>query len=141
MGTSESKKVASKTDKEERKTTSAAEKKEEKSSEKEKTEIPSSSSSSSAPKEEKEKDVWVSNLSSTTRATDLKAIFTKYGNVVGAKVMTNPKIPGSKCYGLVTMLTVEDAERCIKNLNRTEIHGKTITAEKAKFTQGSQSSI
>ena len=45
-------------------------------------------------------------------------------------------ISGSKCYGLVTMLTVQDAERCIKNLNKTEIHGKTITAEKAKFTQG-----
>ena len=34
------------------------------------------------------------------------------------------------------MLTAEDAERCIKNLNRTEIDGKVITAEKAKFTQG-----
>ena len=34
------------------------------------------------------------------------------------------------------MLTVEDADRCIKNLNGTEIHGKIITAEKAKFSQG-----
>ena len=34
----------------------------------------------------KEKDLWVSNLGSTTRATDLKQIFIKYGKVVGAKV-------------------------------------------------------
>jgi hypothetical protein len=48
----------------------------------------------------KEKDLWISNLGPTTRATDLKTIFSKYGKVVGAKVMTNAKIPGetSPCH-------------------------------------------
>ena len=34
----------------------------------------------------KEKDLWISNLGSSTRATDLKQIFSKHGRVVGAKV-------------------------------------------------------
>ena len=34
----------------------------------------------------KEKDLWVSNLGASTRATDLKQVFSKHGRVVGAKV-------------------------------------------------------
>ena len=63
-----------------------------------------------AEQKEKEKDVWVSNLASTTRATDLKAFFTKYGNVVGAKVMTNPKIPGRFC-GLNYEISISRSSR------------------------------
>uniref|UniRef100_UPI00398E55CD scaffold attachment factor B1-like isoform X2 n=1 Tax=Pristiophorus japonicus TaxID=55135 RepID=UPI00398E55CD len=78
------------------------------------------------------KNLWVSGLSSATRATDLKNLFSKYGKVVGAKVVTNARSPGARCYGFVTMSTSEEATNCISNLHRTELHGRMISVEKAK---------
>ncbi|XP_028906257.1 scaffold attachment factor B1-like isoform X1 [Ornithorhynchus anatinus] len=78
------------------------------------------------------RNFWVSGLSSTTRATDLKNLFSKYGKVVGAKVVTNARSPGARCYGFVTMSTSEEATKCISHLHRTELHGRMISVEKAK---------
>uniref|UniRef100_G1SFQ9 RRM domain-containing protein n=1 Tax=Oryctolagus cuniculus TaxID=9986 RepID=G1SFQ9_RABIT len=78
------------------------------------------------------RNLWVSGLSSTTRATDLKNLFSKYGKVVGAKVVTNARSPGARCYGFVTMATADEATKCISHLHRTELHGRMISVEKAK---------
>ncbi|XP_004771563.2 scaffold attachment factor B2 isoform X1 [Mustela lutreola] len=78
------------------------------------------------------RNLWVSGLSSTTRATDLKSLFNKYGKVVGAKVVTNARSPGARCYGFVTMSTSDEATKCISHLHRTELHGRMISVEKAK---------
>jgi len=82
------------------------------------------------------RNLWISGLSSTTRATDLKTVFSKYGKVIGAKVVTNARTPGARCYGYVTMNCSEDASKCIQNLNRTELHGRMITVERAKAESG-----
>lgn len=50
--------------------------------------------------------------------------------VVGAKVVTNARSPGARCYGFVTMSTSEEATKCINHLHRTELHGKMISVEK-----------
>ncbi|KAM4547980.1 scaffold attachment factor B1 [Odontesthes bonariensis] len=78
------------------------------------------------------RNLWVSGLASTTRATDLKTLFSKYGKVVGAKVVTNAKSPGARCYGFVTMSSTEEATNCISHLHRTELHGRMISVERAK---------
>ncbi|XP_018583842.2 scaffold attachment factor B1 [Scleropages formosus] len=78
------------------------------------------------------RNLWVSGLSSTTRATDLKNLFSKYGKVVGAKVVTNAKSPGARCYGFVTMCSTEEATKCISHLHRTELHGRMISVERVK---------
>uniref|UniRef100_A0A3B4CWF2 Scaffold attachment factor B n=1 Tax=Pygocentrus nattereri TaxID=42514 RepID=A0A3B4CWF2_PYGNA len=78
------------------------------------------------------RNLWVSGLSSTTRATDLKNLFSKYGKVVGAKVVTNARSPGARCYGFVTMSSTEEATKCINHLHRTELHGRMISVERAK---------
>ncbi|KAM4739356.1 scaffold attachment factor B1 [Anableps anableps] len=78
------------------------------------------------------RNLWVSGLSSTSRATDLKALFSKHGKVVGVKVVTNAKSPGARCFGFVTMSTSEEATNCISHLHRTELHGKMIFVERAK---------
>ncbi|XP_059484036.1 SAFB-like transcription modulator isoform X2 [Neocloeon triangulifer] len=78
------------------------------------------------------RNLWVSGLSSSTRATDLKQTFSKYGKVLGAKVVTNAKTPGARCYGFVTMAKKEDAQRCIQHLDRTELHGRMISVERAR---------
>ena len=94
-----------------------------------------SSGKAAPPSQEKKSagvSLWVCGLSSTTRATDLKAAFSKHGRVVGAKVVTNARAPGSKCYGFVSLGSDAEAEACIKELNKTELHGKVIYIEKAK---------
>ncbi|MEQ2294439.1 hypothetical protein AMECASPLE_003864 [Ameca splendens] len=78
------------------------------------------------------RNLWVSGLSSTSRATDLKTLFSKYGKVVGVKVVTNAKSPGARCYGFVTMSSSEEATNCIDHLHKTELHGRMIFVERAK---------
>ncbi|XP_048449188.1 scaffold attachment factor B1-like, partial [Rhincodon typus] len=82
------------------------------------------------------KNLWVSGLSSTTRATDLKNLFSKYGKVICAKVVTDARNPGARCYGFITMLTPEEATESINALNQSELNGQTITVELAKSEPG-----
>ncbi|XP_015366650.1 PREDICTED: scaffold attachment factor B2-like isoform X2 [Diuraphis noxia] len=84
------------------------------------------------------RNIWVSGLSSITKATDLKQLFSKYGKVVGAKVVTNAKTPGARCYGFVTLSSAEDANCSIENLHKTELHGRIISVERAKRDNGYQ---
>ncbi|CAI5645546.1 unnamed protein product [Oreochromis niloticus] len=78
------------------------------------------------------RNIWVSGLSSNTKAADLKNLFGKYGKVLSAKVVTNARSPGSKCYGLVTMSSGTEVARCISHLDCTELHGQQIYVERAK---------
>ncbi|KAM9183225.1 SAFB-like transcription modulator isoform 3-T3 [Dugong dugon] len=78
------------------------------------------------------KNIWVSGLSSDTKAADLKNLFGKYGKVLSAKVVTNARSPGAKCYGIVTMSSSTEVSRCIAHLHRTELHGQLISVEKVK---------
>ncbi|CAG5127838.1 unnamed protein product, partial [Candidula unifasciata] len=101
---------------------------------------------SSSKKDEKttqnSRNLWVSGLSSSTRATDLKTLFSKYGKVVGAKVVTNARSPGSRCYGFVTMASADEATKSIQHLHRTELHGRMISVEKAKTEpQGAKAKV
>jgi RNA recognition motif-containing protein len=50
--------------------------------------------------------------------------------VIGAKVVTNARTPGARCYGYVTMATSDDASKCIQHLHRTELHGRMISVER-----------
>lgn len=86
------------------------------------------------------RNLWVSGLSSLTRASDLKTIFSNYGKVIGAKVVTNTRTPGTRCYGYVTMSSATDATRCIENLHRTELHGRIISVERTKNEIGGNAS-
>ncbi|KAM9308205.1 SAFB-like transcription modulator [Gastrophryne carolinensis] len=78
------------------------------------------------------RNLWVSGLSSNTKAADLKNLFGKYGKVLSAKVVTNARSPGAKCYGIVTMSSSADVSRCISHIHRTELHGQQISVEKWK---------
>ncbi|XP_036047780.1 SAFB-like transcription modulator isoform X3 [Onychomys torridus] len=78
------------------------------------------------------RNIWVSGLSSNTKAADLKNLFGKYGKVLSAKVVTNARSPGAKCYGIVTMSSSTEVSRCIAHLHRTELHGQLISVEKVR---------
>jgi len=50
--------------------------------------------------------------------------------VIGAKIVTNAKSPGAKCYGFVMMTSTEEASKCIQHLHRTELHSRMISVER-----------
>ena len=81
------------------------------------------------------RSLWISGLSNSTKAGDLKTLFSKNGKVTGAKIVTNTKDPCSKCYGFVTMSSAEEASKCIQHLHRTELHGKMISVERVSNTR------
>lgn len=56
-----------------------------------------------------------------------------FAQVLGAKVVTNARSPGAKCYGIVTMSSSTEVARCIAHLHRTELHGQQISVEKVGF--------
>lgn len=82
------------------------------------------------------RNLWVSGLSSTTKAADLKHLFSKHGKVIGAKIVTNARSPGARCFGYVTIATSEEASKCIQHLNHTELHGRMISVERAEGGSG-----
>lgn len=87
-----------------------------------------------------DRNVWVAGITGRSKASDLKAIFEKHGKVVGAKIITNTKIPGSRFFGLITMETAEQAAECIKGLNKTRMDGRTISLTKERPTDSESSS-
>ncbi|XP_040269811.1 SAFB-like transcription modulator isoform X2 [Bufo bufo] len=103
-----------------------------KSSSKDKTASKDDKGSISSTSGSSVRNLWVSGLSSNTKAADLKNLFGKYGKVLSAKVVTNARSPGAKCYGIVSMSCSSDVSRCISHLHRTELHGQQISVEKWK---------
>ena len=54
--------------------------------------------------------------------------------VIGAKVVTNARSPGARCFGIITMATSEEASKCIQHLHHTELHGRMISVEKVSIS-------
>ncbi|XP_062229877.1 serine/arginine-rich splicing factor SR45a-like [Phragmites australis] len=76
--------------------------------------------------------LYVTGLSSRVTERDIKDFFSKEGRVVGCHVVLEPHTRVSRGFAFVTMDTVEDAERCIKYLNNSEMEGRNITVEKSR---------
>jgi len=50
--------------------------------------------------------------------------------VVDVHLVVDPWTRESRGFGFVTMDTLEDADRCVKYLNRSVLEGRVITVEK-----------
>ncbi|KAF7828246.1 serine/arginine-rich splicing factor SR45a-like [Senna tora] len=81
-------------------------------------------------------NLYVTGLSTRITNSDLENYFGKEGKVVDCHLVTDPRSKESRGFGFVTMETNEDAERCIKYLNRSVFEGRLITVEKAKRKRG-----
>lgn len=78
------------------------------------------------------RSLWVSGLSHSTRAADLKKHFLGQGRVIGAKVVSNSRDPGARCYGYIIMSTPEEADLCVKNLHHSKLLTRFISVQKSK---------
>ncbi|XP_059444084.1 serine/arginine-rich splicing factor SR45a-like [Corylus avellana] len=81
-------------------------------------------------------NLYVTGLSTRVSTTDLEKFFSKEGKVLECQLVTDPRTRESRGFGFVTMERPEDAERCIKYLNRSVFEGRLITVEKAKRKRG-----
>ncbi|XP_057977537.1 serine/arginine-rich splicing factor SR45a-like isoform X2 [Malania oleifera] len=81
-------------------------------------------------------NLYVTGLSTRVATSDLERYFGKEGKVMECHLVTDPRTRESRGFAFVTMETVEEADRCIKYLNRSVLEGRLITVEKAKRKRG-----
>ena len=77
-------------------------------------------------------NMYVSNLSFHTDDEALKALFSAFGNVTSAKVITDRETGKSRGFGFVEMDVVAEAQEAMKNLNNKEIDGRAMSVSVAR---------
>lgn len=77
-------------------------------------------------------NMYVSNLSFHTDDHALKTLFSQYGSVASAKVITDRETGRSRGFGFVEMDVAEEAQSAMKSLNNKEIEGRVMSVSVAK---------
>jgi len=76
--------------------------------------------------------IYASNLSFNTSDAELNELFSKFGNVESAKVITDRETGRSRGFGFVEMLSDEEGREAIKGLNNKEVEGRAMAVSIAK---------
>src|SRR2546430_16114617 len=77
--------------------------------------------------------LFIGGLSFSTSTERLREAFAGAGTLESASVVTDRETGRSRGFGVVEMATPEDAEQAINRLNGTNLDGRTILVEKAKY--------
>ncbi len=80
-------------------------------------------------------DIYVGNLPYSVNADELRDVFTAYGEVADAKVISDKYSGRSKGFGFVQMPNNEQAEQAIEQLNDSDLHGRNIKVNQARPRQ------
>lgn len=78
------------------------------------------------------KKLYVGNLSYGVSEEDLSEAFAKVGEVLSAKIITDPETGRSRGFGFVEMANDEDAEKAIASLDGTVLNDRTIVVKEAR---------
>jgi len=78
-------------------------------------------------------NLYVTGLSTRVTEKDLDEHFSEEGKVIECRLVVDPRTRESRGFGFVTMDSAEDADRCVKYLNRSTLEGRIITVEKRIF--------
>ena len=77
-------------------------------------------------------NLYVSNLSFHTTDDDLKTLFSQYGSVTSAKVITDRESGRSRGFGFVELSSDEEGQKAIAGLSNKEIEGRAMSVSVAK---------
>jgi RNA recognition motif-containing protein len=80
------------------------------------------------------KTLYVGNLPWSTSSEELTEFFSRYGNVVGSRIITDRETGRSRGFGFVEV-AAEDAERLAAELNGTDFNGRSLTVNEARPRQ------
>jgi RNA recognition motif-containing protein len=78
------------------------------------------------------KNIYVGNLSYSIGDEALEKLFTPYGTVTSARVITDRFTSQSKGFGFVEMEDVAAADAAISALNGTEVDNRAIKVNEAR---------
>ena len=82
-------------------------------------------------------NIYVGNLSWTMTEQDLQDLFTPYGEVTSAKIVTDKfNNNRSKGFGFVEMTNDSEGQAAIDGLNGSEISGRSIVVNESQPKQG-----
>ena len=76
--------------------------------------------------------LYCGNLSYNVSSYDLEQLFSQFGTVEGAQVITDRDTGNSKGFGFVEMGASSEATAAIEALNGRELHGRALTVNEAK---------
>ena len=77
-------------------------------------------------------NIYAGNLHYDINEDELKEIFSEYGEVISAKIITDKYSGRSKGFGFVEMASDEEAQGAIDKLNGTEVRGRNIKVNRAR---------
>ncbi len=77
-------------------------------------------------------NIYVSNLSFNVQDEELRELFTSYGEVTSAKIITDKATGKSRGFGFVEMPDAEAAQKAIAELDNGTIDNRTIKVMEAK---------
>jgi RNA recognition motif-containing protein len=77
-------------------------------------------------------NLYVGNLTFTTDSSELERLFTPFGSVQRANVITDRETGRSRGFGFVEMSNGDDAQRAIDALNGKEVNGRALTVNVAR---------
>jgi RNA recognition motif-containing protein len=77
------------------------------------------------------KKIYVGNLSYRTTAEGLRGLFTQYGEVVSANVVTDRQTGQARGFGFVEMASDDEAKSAISALDGQEFEGRKLRVNEA----------
>ena len=77
-------------------------------------------------------NIYVSNLSFNTSDAELSDLFSKFGEVSSAKVITDRETGRSRGFGFVEMSNDEEGKAAMSGLNNKEVEGRAMSVSVAK---------
>jgi cold-inducible RNA-binding protein len=78
------------------------------------------------------KRIYVGNLPWTTTSSELQELFTQYGDVESAEVISDRDTGRSRGFGFVAMSSDEATASAIEALNGHEINGRPLVVNEAR---------
>jgi cold-inducible RNA-binding protein len=77
-------------------------------------------------------NIFVGNLTFTTTNGELESMFSEFGDVSRAQVITDRDTGRSRGFGFVEMSSSEDANKAISSLNGKDVGGRQLKVNVAK---------
>ncbi len=76
-------------------------------------------------------NIYVGNLAYTATEETLKQLFEEFGQVTTAKIITDKFTGSSRGFGFIEMLSEEEAQQAITELNGKDFEGRNLTVNEA----------